>query len=84
MGIRNIEVLYPWDEVEPFPDPIPPTPNPDPDPEPKFVVNTPNSSGIFTMSGTDAVVSMFDDISFRVNTPFVVDNGNGSYTATSE
>lgn len=91
MGIRNIEILFPWDEVEPFPYPpetyIPPTePEPEPEvpPAPKFVVNDPDSNGIFTMSGTDAVAVMLDASTYQLNTPLVTLNGNGTYTATSE
>lgn len=87
MAILNIELLFPWDlDERDFPVPVQPeTPDPDPTPPPvKFVVNTPDGSGIFTMSGTDAVAFMLDSNNFQLSTPLVTDNGNGSYTAVSE
>jgi hypothetical protein len=40
-------------------------------------------SGLFKISGPDSQVSLTDDNHFQLNTPFVTDNGDGSYTATS-
>lgn len=89
MGIRNIETLFPWDEPEPFPYPpevyVPPDPEPEPEPEPDptFIVNAPNASGIFTISGTNDEVFMVNASSYRLVSPFVTANGNGTFTATS-
>jgi len=40
-------------------------------------------SGLYKISGPDSMVHMTDANHFQLNAPFVTDNGDGSYTATS-
>jgi hypothetical protein len=39
--------------------------------------------GIFKITGSDTAVHMVDEYHFQLNVPFVVNNGNGTYTANS-
>lgn len=53
-------------------------------PVPPFIVNTPDSSGVFTVSGPDFEVMQLDVDHFQLSADTVTDLGNGSYTASSE
>lgn len=53
------------------------------DPQPLTFTITPMGNGVVQISGPDLAVKMLDANHYQLNTPFVTDNGNGSYTATS-
>lgn len=53
-------------------------------PELPFVVGTPNANGVFTISGPSSMITLTTPNTFQLNTTFATDNGDGSYTVTSE
>lgn len=53
-------------------------------PIPDFVVSTPDSNGIFTVSGADFEVLQLDVDHFQLEADNVIDNGNGTYTVSSD
>jgi hypothetical protein len=53
-------------------------------PDAPFVVTTPDGNGMFTISGPDELVNFSDATHFQLNTTFATDNGDGTYTVTSE
>jgi hypothetical protein len=80
MGIENINVLFP----EGFPWFIDtPTPEPEPEPDLSLVLGEPDSNGVFTISGFDDVVVVTGATTFRLVSPLVTDNGDGTYTANT-
>lgn len=69
MGIRKIELLFPWAEPD----------------YAGFggmsILNLGN--GVFEISGPDAIVSQVDETHFQLSSPNVTDHEDGSFTATS-
>lgn len=53
-------------------------------PVPPFIVNTPDANGVFTVNGPDFEVLQLDSDHFQLSANTVTDNGNGTYTASSE
>lgn len=62
--------------------------DPSTDPEPEipveFTVGTPNSNGVFTISGPEEELIITSDSTFTLDTEHVVDNEDGSYTTSSD
>lgn len=75
MGIQNIGVL--------FPDGFPYSEESVSETVQPFSVGTPDSNGVFTITGPSSQVMITGEDEFTLNAPQVTDHNDGSYTATS-